>query len=98
MADIILPQAETARRLVPLLVELLCVTEADIGPDVLLVPASADRDMPNLGADSLDMVELAMVIEEEFGIILPDDEVEAITGFTFGQLVDCVHARLGAAA
>ncbi len=33
----------------------------------------------DLGADSLDQVELVMAFEEEFGIEIPDDEAEKIT-------------------
>lgn len=33
----------------------------------------------DLGADSLDTVELVMALEEEFGIEIPDDEAEKIT-------------------
>jgi len=36
------------------------------------------RIMADLGADSLDMVEIAMKSEEEFGFTLPDDEAEKI--------------------
>ena len=35
--------------------------------------------MDDLGADSLDTVELVMAFEEEFGIEIPDDEAEKIT-------------------
>ena len=34
--------------------------------------------MEDLGADSLDAVELVMAIEEEFGIEVPDDEAEKL--------------------
>ncbi len=33
----------------------------------------------DLGADSLDLVEIIMEIEKEFGIIIPDDDAESIT-------------------
>lgn len=36
------------------------------------------RIMADLGADSLDMVEIAMKAEEEFSLTLPDDEAEKI--------------------
>lgn len=47
----------------------------------------------HLGADSLDIVELTMAFEEEFGIQISDDEVEAIV--TFGALVDLISAKVG---
>ena len=33
----------------------------------------------DLGADSLDQVELVMAFEEEFGVVIPDDVAEKIT-------------------
>lgn len=39
----------------------------------------------DLGADSLDMIEMLMALEEEFGISVPDDESEKLK--TVGQIV-----------
>lgn len=47
----------------------------------------------DLGADSLDMVEIAMQAEEEFNLTLPDDEAEKIV--TVGDLYEAVGALLG---
>ena len=43
----------------------------------------------DLGADSLDTVELIMEFEEEFGIEIPDDDAEKIT--TVGSAVDYIE-------
>ena len=40
---------------------------------------SAASFVDDLGADSLDTVELIMQLEEEFGIEIPDEDAEAIT-------------------
>ena len=47
----------------------------------------------DLGADSLDTVELVMALEEEFGTEIPDEEAEKIT--TVQQAVDYVNANQG---
>lgn len=44
----------------------------------------------DLGADSLDIVELIMALEEEFDISIPDDEAEKIT--TVGEAIDHIEA------
>ena len=47
----------------------------------------------DLGADSLDTVELVMALEEEFECEIPDEEAEKIT--TVQQAVDYVNANIG---
>ena len=47
----------------------------------------------DLGADSLDTVELVMALEEEFECEIPDDEAEKIT--TVQQAVDYIQKNLG---
>ncbi len=48
----------------------------------------------DLGADSLDTVELVMALEEEFECEIPDDEAEKIT--TVQQAIDYVHGHVSA--
>ena len=46
----------------------------------------------DLGADSLDVVELIMALEEEFDIEIPDEDAEKIT--TVGDVVDYIKSRV----
>lgn len=46
----------------------------------------------DLGADSLDTVELIMQFEEEFGIEIPDDEAESL--LSVGQAIDYITNKL----
>jgi acyl carrier protein len=46
----------------------------------------------DLGADSLDTVELVMALEEEFDIEIPDEEAEKIQNV--GQAVDYIKAHM----
>ena len=51
--------------------------------------------MADLGADSLDMVEIAMKSEEEFGFVMPDEEAEKVV--TVQDLYEAVARRPGRA-
>ncbi len=65
-------------------VEVLSVSE-----DQVTVDAKFGDD---LDADSLDLVELVMALEEEFGVEVPEDELEGIE--TVGQAYDLVASKL----
>lgn len=45
----------------------------------------------DLGADSLDLVEILMSLEDEFGVSIPDDEIAEIK--TVKQIVDFINAN-----
>ncbi len=47
----------------------------------------------DLGADSLDIVELVMAFEEEFDLEIPDEDAEKIR--TVGDAVEYIKAKLG---
>ena len=59
--------------------------------------ADADKITPEtriaeaLNADSLDVVELLMAVEEEFDVQIPDEEIENLT--TVGAVVDYIQAH-----
>ena len=69
-----------------IIVEKLGVEESDITPE-----ASFTND---LGADSLDTVELIMEFEKEFDVTIPDEDAEKIG--TVGDAVDYVTEKKGA--
>ena len=54
-----------------------------------ILPTSSFVD--DLGADSLDTVELVMAFEEEFGVEIPDEEAEKIT--TVQQAIDYIQSH-----
>ena len=68
-----------------IIVEQLGVDEEEVTPDASFVD--------DLGADSLDTVELVMAFEEEFDIEIPDDAAEHIQ--TVGDAVKFIAERLG---
>lgn len=45
----------------------------------------------DLGADSLDVIELVMAFEDEFSIVIPDEVIENIV--TVQQAIECVNDR-----
>lgn len=56
------------------------------------VEITEDSTFENLGADSLDTIELIMKIEDEFGIRLPDEETDSVK--TVKDLVDIIEKKL----
>ena len=68
-------------RVKKIIVEQLGVKEDDVKPEASFVE--------DLGADSLDTVELVMALEEEFDIEIPDEEAEKIT--TVQSAIDYVQ-------
>lgn len=66
-----------------IIVENLGVDAATVNPQASFVN--------DLGADSLDTVELVMALEEEFDMEIPDEEAEKIQ--TVGQAIDYIKAH-----
>ena len=71
-------------------VKKIVVEQLDVSEDSVINEASFVDD---LGADSLDTVELVMALEEEFECEIPDEEAEKI--ITVQQAIDYVTAHLG---
>ena len=68
-------------KLKPVIAEQLGVDEGEVNPE-----ASFTED---LNADSLDLVELIMSLEEQFGLQISDEDAEKIT--TVGEAVDYIY-------
>ena len=75
--------ASIEARVKSIIVDKLGVDEKEVTPE-----ASFTND---LGADSLDTVELIMEFEKEFNIAIPDDQAEKIS--TVGQAIDYISAN-----
>ena len=71
-------------------VKKIVVENLDVEADKVTEPASFIDD---LGADSLDLVELVMAFEEEFGVEIPDDAAEKIT--TVGDATKYIEEHKG---
>ena len=75
-------------RVVDIIVEQLGATKEEIVPEASFID--------DLGADSLDIVELVMAMEETFDIEIPDDDAEKIQ--TVGDALGYLKERVGAEA
>lgn len=73
----------TVERVTKLVCEQLGVKEDEVTPEASFVE--------DLGADSLDTVELVMALEEEFETEIPDEEAEKIT--TVKEAIDYIEAH-----
>lgn len=69
-------------------VKAILAEQFDIDEDTLTVDTNLQED---LGADSLDVVDLLMSIEDEFEVEIPDEEIENIR--TLGELVSYIEAN-----
>ena len=74
---------EIESRIKAIIADQLGVSEEEVKPEA--------RFIEDLGADSLDIVELIMAMEEEFETEIPDEDAEKIT--TVQQAIDYVSAH-----
>jgi acyl carrier protein len=74
-------------RVAEIIAEQLGVSKEEVVPEASFID--------DLGADSLDIVELVMAMEEEFDIEIPDDDAEKIQ--TIGDAIAYVRERAAAA-
>ncbi len=77
--------SDVAERVKKIVVEQLGVKEDEVSNESSFVD--------DLGADSLDTVELVMALEEEFETEIPDEDAEKIT--TVQQAVDYINSQKG---
>ena len=83
-AEGVIPAMSTiVERVTKLVCEQLGVKEEEVTPEASFVE--------DLGADSLDTVELVMALEEEFETEIPDEEAEKIT--TVKEAIDYIEAN-----
>ena len=75
-------ETSTEDRLKKIVVDQLGVNADQITPEAKFIE--------DLGADSLDTVELVMALEEEFGNEIPDEEAEKLT--TVGDVIQYIEA------
>ncbi|MFC1509534.1 acyl carrier protein [Candidatus Omnitrophota bacterium] len=68
-----------------IIAEQLGVKQEEVNPGASFID--------DLGADSLDTVELVMALEEEFGVEIPDEDAEKIT--TVGDAIKYVEEKSG---
>ena len=73
-----------AQRVNTIIGDQLAVEEASLVPEANL--------LDDLGADSLDVVELIMALEEEFGVEVPDEDVETMR--TINDIVQYLGTRV----
>lgn len=78
--------SDTFEKVKQIAAEQLGVEESEVKPEANFVN--------DLGADSLDTVELVMALEEEFGIEIPDDAAEKIE--TVQAAVDYIDSKVKA--
>ena len=75
--------SEIAEKVTAIIVDKLGVNETEVKPEATFAQ--------DLGADSLDTVELIMEFEKEFGIQIPDDQAEKIA--TVGDAISYIEAN-----
>ncbi|ACI98973.1 acyl carrier protein [Rhodospirillum centenum] len=78
--------SDTAERVKKIVIEHLGVEESKVTESASFID--------DLGADSLDTVELVMAFEEEFGIEIPDDAAEKI--LTVKDAIDFINQKTAA--
>ena len=77
--------SEIADKVKKIVVEQLSVNEDQVTPEAKFIE--------DLGADSLDQVELVMALDEQFGAEIPDEDAEKLT--TVGDAIKYIESKQG---
>ena len=77
--------SDIADKVKKIVVEQLSVNEDQVTPEAKFIE--------DLGADSLDQVELVMALEEQFGAEIPDEDAEKLT--TVGDAIKYIESKQG---
>ena len=75
--------SDTSEKVKSIIVEQLGVAKEDVAPEASFIE--------DLGADSLDIVELIMALEEEYDIEIPDEDAEKLR--TVGDVQSYLESR-----
>ena len=82
--ELIMSSEEIFEKIKNIIIEQLQVSEATVTEEASFID--------DLGADSLDLVELIMALEEEFGIEIPDADAEKVV--TVGDVVSYIKENV----
>lgn len=86
--------SDTHARLTKLVAEHLCVDIEQVVPEALI--AADEGGAPNLGADSLDLIEVVMAVEDEFNVSIEGHDADAVK--TVADLFALVDSKLAPVA
>ena len=70
-------------------IKTLLSEQLEVNPDIITMDTNIADE---LGADSLDVVELLMSIEDEFDVEIPDEKIESLK--TVGSVVDYIQDHM----
>lgn len=70
-------------------IKTILSAQLEVNPDIITMETNIADE---LGADSLDVVELLMSIEDEFGVEIPDEKIEELK--TVGSVVDYIQENM----